>query len=447
MKKQNLFVRRFLSLMCVLLAISFCVSCGGEAAQTTNGQTDIVTDIKGSSAVTSENAAETDSQTKGNTDAESGTLPVEDNVIDSNGESTAPEEDPADSDEVTTENVVIVPSDNPNFSTKKLTLDDIPAYAGKLYITVSDGKPAFADLEISTQSYETYSPLDSLGRCGVAIACIGKDLMPTGNRGSISSIKPTGWNTLNGETIYNRSHLIAWSLTGENANKSNLITGTTYFNQTGMTVFENQVLDYIRETGNHVLYRVTPMFKGNELLARGVLMEAYSIEDDGEGICFNVFCYNVQTGVTIDYATGKYTLGKPDENNAKWILNEGSKRIHYPTCASVGQISDKNKGEYNGDYEDLVAQGYTTCGSCFGTSSSTQTTTTAKPTPPPVEDDDNDNTQQSGTQWILNKSSKKIHYPSCSGVTNMSEKNKEVFYGNYEELLSQGYKCCGTCFK
>ena len=190
-----------------------------------------------------------------------------------------------------------------------ISLDDIPAYSGEAYVAVNGNQPFFTEADYTTLSYETYSPLDSLGRCGAAEANVGQDLMPTEKRGNIGSVKPTGWHTskldfVDGHNLYNRSHLIGYQLAAENANKQNLITGTRYLNVTGMLPFENMVADYVKETDNHVLYRVTPIFDGTDLVARGVLMEAWSVEDNGEGICFNVYCYNVQPGVEIDYATG-----------------------------------------------------------------------------------------------------------------------------------------------
>ena len=166
---------------------------------------------------------------------------------------------------------------------------------------------------MTTSSFERYAPLDSLGRCGVAYANIGKDIMPTEERGSIGMVKPSGWHSIryenvDGKYLYNRCHLIGYQLSAENANTSNLITGTRYLNIQGMLPFENMVADYIRETGNHVLYRVTPIYEGDNLVASGVLMEAYSVEDEGDGICFNVYCYNVQPGIVIDYATGASAL-------------------------------------------------------------------------------------------------------------------------------------------
>ena len=195
------------------------------------------------------------------------------------------------------------------------SLDSIPDYSGSPYVTVNDNQPYFSDSDVTTTSFESYSDLDSLGRCGVAYACVSTDTMPTEERGSIGQIKPTGWHTvkydcIDGKYLYNRCHLIGYQLTAENANKKNLITGTRYLNVDGMLPFENMVADYIKETDNHVLYRVTPIFDSDNLVASGVLMEAESVEDKGEAICFCVFCYNVQPGVTIDYATGESTLAE-----------------------------------------------------------------------------------------------------------------------------------------
>lgn len=189
-------------------------------------------------------------------------------------------------------------------------LDQIPEFSSNAYTVLNKNEPQFTQEQLVTQSYEFYSELDLLNRCGYAMACIGQDIMPTEERGSIGQVKPSGWQTVkydfvDGKYLYNRCHLIGYQLTGENANEKNLITGTRYLNVEGMLPFENMVADYVKETGNHVLYRVTPVFKGSELVARGVQMEAWSVEDEGEGICFNVYAYNSQPGVTIDYATGE----------------------------------------------------------------------------------------------------------------------------------------------
>lgn len=219
-------------------------------------------------------------------------LPVEDNNVNTNAIST---------------NVNIEKS---NGVVSDEILSQIPAYSNSPYVVINNNNPFFEEADMTNISYEKYSELDAKGRCGVAIASIGRDLMPTEERESISSVKPTGWNNakyngIDGAYLYNRCHLIGFQLSGENANEKNLITGTRYFNVEGMLPFENIIAEYVRETGNHVLYRVTPIYEGNNLVASGVLMEAKSVEDNGEGVQFNVYCYNVQPGIEIDYLTGK----------------------------------------------------------------------------------------------------------------------------------------------
>lgn len=195
-------------------------------------------------------------------------------------------------------------------------LKDYAAYNGEPYVELNDNVPNFTTREKNnTKAFENYHRLDTLGRCGTAYANICKELMPTEKRGAIGMVKPSGWNTVkydvvDGKYLYNRCHLIGFQLAGENANKKNLITGTRYLNVDGMLPFEDEVADYVKDTDHHVLYRVTPVFKGDNLVAEGVEMEAYSVEDKGKGICFHVFVYNVQPGVTIDYATGESRLSK-----------------------------------------------------------------------------------------------------------------------------------------
>ena len=194
-----------------------------------------------------------------------------------------------------------------------VSLEDLPPYQGAAYVELEDNQPGFTKEDMTLEAFEYYSELDYLGRCGVAYANICPELMPTEERGDIGNVKPTGWvsakyDCVDGKYLYNRCHLIGFQLAGENANEKNLITGTRYLNVTGMLPFENDVADYVQRTDNHVLYRVTPVFVGRELVARGVQMEAYSVEDAGDGICFNIFAYNVQPGVAIDYATGESCL-------------------------------------------------------------------------------------------------------------------------------------------
>lgn len=193
---------------------------------------------------------------------------------------------------------------------QSISLDQIPEYAGEPYVILQDNQPDFGPEDLTLEPFETYSDLDPLGRCGVAYANVCLDIMPTEPRGEIGQVKPTGWHAVkydcvDGKYLYNRCHLIGYQLAGENANRQNLITGTRYLNVTGMLPFENMVDDYVEDTENHVLYRVTPIFDGDNLVASGVQMEAFSVEDEGEGLCFNVYVYNVQPGVVIDYATGE----------------------------------------------------------------------------------------------------------------------------------------------
>ena len=188
--------------------------------------------------------------------------------------------------------------------------ETIPEYSGNPYVELNGNLPYFTDEELSTTAFELYSELDSLGRCGAGYANICKEIMPTEERGSIGMVKPTGWHTVKYDCIadrylYNRCHLIGYQLAGENANEKNLITGTRYLNVDGMLPFENEVADYVNDTDNHVLYRVTPVFSGDNLLASGVIIEAKSVEDNGAGLQFNVYCYNVQPGISIDYTTGE----------------------------------------------------------------------------------------------------------------------------------------------
>lgn len=288
--------------------------------------------------------------------------------------------------------------------TSAFSLREIPAYSGTPYTEVNGNKPYFTEAELTTQSFETYSELDSLGRCGMAYANVGQDLMPTEPRGEIGAVKPSGWHlvkydNVDGKYLYNRCHLIAYMLAAENANPQNLITGTRYLNVQGMLPFETKVCDYVKNTGNHVLYRVTPIFDGDNLLADGVLMEAYSVEDAGEGICFCVFAYNVQPGIGIDYATGD-----------NWAESSGT---YQSTEASVAEETPAPQPE---------------------------TDTAVQITPElsaPQE------TQQ--TTYVLNTNTMKFHYPTCSSVDDMKEKNKQIYTGSREEVINMGYVPCKRC--
>lgn len=288
--------------------------------------------------------------------------------------------------------------------TSAFSLREIPAYSGTPYTEVNGNQPYFTEEELTTQSFETYSELDSLGRCGVAYANVGQDLMPTEPRGEIGAVKPTGWHlvkydNVDGKYLYNRCHLIAYMLAAENANPQNLITGTRYLNVQGMLPFETKVCDYVKNTGNHVLYRVTPIFDGDNLLADGVLMEAYSVEDAGEGISFCVFAYNVQPGIGIDYATGD-----------NWAEGSGT---YQSTVASVAE-------------ETPVPQ--------------PETDTAVQITP-----ESSVSQESRETTYVLNTNTKKFHYPTCSSVDDMKEKNKQIYTGSRDEVINMGYVPCKRC--
>ena len=281
---------------------------------------------------------------------------------------------------------------------------EIPAYSGTPYTEVNGNKPYFTEADLTTQSFETYSELDSLGRCGVAYANVGQDLMPTEPRGEIGAVKPTGWHlvkydNVDGKYLYNRCHLIAYMLAAENANPQNLITGTRYLNIQGMLHFETKVCEYVKNTGNHVLYRVTPVFDGDNLLADGVLMEAYSVEDAGEGICFCVFAYNVQPGIGIDYATGD-----------NWAESSGTDQS---TTASVAVETPAPQLK-----SDTTVQ-------------------TSPESSAPQE--------FRLTTYVLNTNTMKFHYPTCSSVDDMKEKNKQIYTGSREEVINMGYAPCKRC--
>ena len=255
------------------------------------------------------------------------------------------------------------------------------SYDGKTYVVINDNNPDFTEADMTTASFESYGELDELGRCTTAFANIGKDLMPTEKRGSIGEVKPTGWQMakydfVDGKYLFNRCHLIGYQLTGENANAKNLITGTRYLNVDGMLPFENMVADYIKETNNHVLYRVTPVFSGDNLVASGVHMEAKSVEDNGDGILFNVYCFNAQPGIAIDYATGNSHLDNSivadasksttaaEANVQTYVLNTNTKKFHKESCNSAKSMDASNKKIYTGSRQEIIDMGYEACGVC-----------------------------------------------------------------------------------
>ena len=286
---------------------------------------------------------------------------------------------------------------------------DVPAYSGEPYTAVNNNEPYFTSDNLTTEAFENYSELDALGRCGVAYANVCLETMPTEKRGSISEVKPTGWHSVkydnvDGKSLYNRCHLIGYQLTAENANQQNLITGTRYLNVDGMLPFENMVADYVKETDIHVLYRVTTIFTGDNLVADGVLMEGYSVEDEGEGICFCVYAYNVQPGITIDYATGD-----------SWLSSEKGN-------------SDSSSGGNSAVSQSAADKS--------GTQQAAVQTESVKETSAPVS---------TGTEYILNTNTKKFHYPSCSSVKQMKASNKKEYTGSRDDLIAQGYDPCKKC--
>ena len=311
-------------------------------------------------------------------------------------------EEPKTTQSTTTEKLTTAEMVTERTEAEKYVVDlaSVPAYSGTPYTELNGNIPMFSDEEkTKTDVFEYYSAQDHLGRCGVAYANVCKDIMPTEERGEIGRVKPTGWEQnkypgiVDSEPpyLYNRCHLIAYSLAGENDNELNLITGTRYMNVEGMNPFELQVLDYVRSTGNHVLYRVTPIFKGDNLLASGVEMEAWSVEDKGKGVCFHVYCYNVQPGIVIDYTTGENRLSddgqvtsedetttevvteaateqnttEPASDEYKYVLNTSRMKIHLPDCPSVKQMAEHNKQWTNDSIEDLKSRGYSPCKNCL----------------------------------------------------------------------------------
>lgn len=281
--------------------------------------------------------------------------------------------------------VTIPFEDVPKESNVIITLDNVPEFNKLPYVEINGNNPYFTEAELTTECFELYSELDNLGRCGVCYANVGIEIMPTEERGEIGKVKPSGWQLMKydiveGKYLYNRCHLIGFQLAGENANEKNLITGTRYMNVQGMLPFESEVAEYVKITNNHVLYRVTPIFKDNNLVASGVLMEAKSVEDDGLGICFCVYVYNCQPGISIDYATGEsflkdYVVNDPQEdlNSSQsqdmnietiYVLNINTKKFHNPTCGSVDDMKEKNKKIFQGNRDDIINQGYTPCKRC-----------------------------------------------------------------------------------
>ena len=298
----------------------------------------------------------------------------------------------------------------------------VPAYDGKAYVAVNDNVPFFTEEELSSASYETYGELDPLGRCTVCVASVGQDLMPAEERGNIGMVKPTGWHTVkydfvDGKYLYNRCHLIGYQLTGENANEKNLITGTRYLNIEGMLPFENMVADYVKETDQHVMYRVTPVFEGDNLLAAGVLMEGKSVEDNGEGVLFCVFAYNVQPGVSIDYATGESFADGT-------IVND----------TSVQQEETQQSTDTNVQQEETQQS----------TDTNVQQEETQQSTDTNVQQEETQQSAETQT-YVLNTNTHKFHKPGCYSVEKIKPENYAEFTGTREEAIAYGYDPCKNC--
>ncbi len=320
------------------------------------------------------------------------------------------------------------------------SLADVEPYSGQPYAVVSDNAPYFSERDLTADSFALYSELDESGRCGTAYACVGLDLMPTEERGTIGNVRPTGWHTvkyngiIDGNYLYNRCHLIGYLLCGENANEKNLITGTRYLNVQGMLPFENTVADYVAETGNHVLYRVTPIFEGDNLLASGVLMEAQSVEDGGKGVSFCVYVYNVQPGITIDYTTGESSIA-PDAQTPESATPEPSPEYTAPTPEPSSEsiaATPEPVPEPTNTPPDEPAQ-------------DSQAKTTQEAQTPPETPAVSQEEPPRQTAYVLNTNTKKFHYPSCRSVKQMKEKNKQDYTGSRDDIISMGYESCKIC--
>lgn len=315
------------------------------------------------------------------------------------------------------------------------TIAGIPTYTGALCIDINHGMPGFTAQDEARGTFMQFSDLDFEGRCGTAFARIGPDTVSNEKRGDISQVRPSGWvqrkySFVDDGMLYNRSHLIAHQLCGENANEKNLITGTRTFNAVGMLYYEELVGDYVRSTGNHVLYRVTPLFAANDLVARGVQMEAKSVEDNGEAIQFNVFVYNVEPGVAIDYVTGESW----ESSETPQVTSKGGATI---TTAAAARADEAAAGSANGSKADGGSSSES--GGGAGSESNTSDTNGAG--------SNNASSQGASEQqdYILNAKNKKFHKPDCSAASDISSANKQDFTGTRDQLIARGYSPCGIC--
>ncbi len=322
-------------------------------------------------------------------------------------------------------------------------------------IELNNNEPSFTSSEIVEKSYEKYGELDDLGRCTAAISCVGEDIMPTEERGNISEIKPTGWdqNKYPGIVdsdppyLYNRCHLIAFQLTGENANEKNLVTGTRYMNTEGMEPYETEVAHYIKESGNHVMYRVTPKFSGDNLLCDGVQIEAYSVEDSGKGISFNIFCYNVQPGIIIDYKDGSNEIDKdyviPFEETPRAEDENEENFREIPSETNRESISETNRESISETNRESISEGNRESISEGNSESISEGNSKAFSEESSEEDVKKSEPAEEYT-YVGNKNSKVFHKAGCPSIDDMAEHNKEYFYGDISEPAAK-YRPCHRC--
>ena len=313
----------------------------------------------------------------------------------------------------------------------RATIADIPAYSGALCININGGVPGFTAQDEARGAFMQFSELDFEGRCGEAFARIGTDTVSNDKRGDISSVHPSGWvqrkySFVVDGMLYNRCHLIAHQLCGEDANERNLITGTRTFNVMGMLYYEELVGDYVRATGNHVLYRVTPLFAANDLVARGVQMEAKSIEDNGEAVQFNVFVYNVEPGVAIDYVTGE----SQESADTPAVASKGGATITAAAAARAAQAAGES-----GASSSTGNAGESSSASASGSNSSSTSANASDTASSSAEQHD----------YILNVKNKKFHLSTCSAVNDIAAANRQVFTGTRDKLIAKGYSPCGIC--
>lgn len=344
-------------------------------------------------------------------------------------------------------------SDSQAASPAAVQIADIPEYSGALCIDVNKGEPGFTDDDFKRGAFMEFSDLDFEGRCGAAFARIGTDTLSNAPRGDISQVHPSGWEQhrydfVDQEMLYNRSHLIAHQLCGEDANEKNLITGTRTMNSVGMTYYENIVANYVKQTGNHVLYRVTPIFAANDLVARGVQMEAESIEDGGQAVRFNVFVYNVEPGVEIDYVTGKSREssdvphvaagGEATTTGASTAPNATGKEANDASAKSPNgnaRSESTNNTTPKGDAENGQSNRATNAAGSSGTKSPGNA----------ASSEESSATSYGSQEYVLNTKSMKFHRPTCSSVDDIADNNKQEATATRDELISKGYSPCKQC--